>query len=504
MTIGTNIPGMYDYTLQKQKQKQASPTPFNPSGPTAPIPTTTPAPGPQQPPPMGGYIDAKANTLLQPKPPAPTGWSPYRPPVSNTPAAPVPPQVASPAVQAPATTPAAQPVTTTPTPAAAAPTTFPKPQPAPAAGAPGSTLQDPGQITEAGKAYAARVTQNLQGNNPIVQNAQATEDTAAARRAYTARRDTQESLAQTPFGAGSAQYQRAMDQSQAGVNAANQAGQAGVNQVTRQATADALTAANNLEDQQYGRAVGERTDARTQAMDLANSITDPKAKYAFNAAVAAGVDPKVAYQQIVGSTGTINAQYRGQSPVETVRQDATDWIKNTTALKEGTPEFNDAVTQRMKDLDATKNAPVQDAKDTADQKAIEEKIRSGAPLTDAEQASAIKKGTIPQSTFATVPKGSNVTEWLKSNPSGLINVDGNVYKVVAGGTTGTGAGTFSNQVRHTDWVEVVEAKTGKTKYIVNPYNNDGSSHGYSKEKAGIYDSPPERPDGVGDWTPFGF
>lgn len=483
MTIGTNIPGMYDYTLQKQKQKQASPTPFNPSGPTAPMPTTT-VPTTQPSPPMGGYINSKANTLLQPaSPAAPTGYSPYR--VTPTaPAATTQPATQSPTAQTPVTAPTVQQPTAYTPPASAAPMPAPTGAPAPMAGAPGSSLQDPGQLTDAGKAYAARITQNLQGNNPLVQNAQATEDTAAARRGYLARKDTQEGLAQSPFAVGSAQYQRAMDQSQAGVNAANQAGQAGVNQVTRQATADNLTAANNLEDQQYGRAVGERTDARTRAADLANSITDPKAKYAFNAAVAAGVDPKVAYQQIVGSTGTINAQYRGQSPVETVRQDATDWIKNTTALKEGTPEFNDAVTQRMKDLDATKNAPVAEAKTTAEQKAIEEKIRSGSPLSDEEQKTAIAKGTIPEFTPSNL--GGYNDQKVKDLIGKPINIGGKVYTVVQGSRTRTGAGEFTTQERHTDWTEIKDQQ-GKSWYVYGGKLNEAPPHETSN-----------------DWTPFGF
>ena len=455
MTIGTNIPGMYDYTQQKQKKQ---PGPFTPTGPTAPVPTTPTTPGPQQPP-MGGYVNAKANTMLQPAAPATPSWQPYRP----TPTAPVAqtPAVQAPAVQAPAAQVAAPQPAYTP-PVTAAPPTIPQAGPTPQAGAQGSTLQDPGSITDAGKAYAARVTQNLQGNNPLVQNAQGTEDTAAARRAYLSRKDTQESLAQTPFTPGSAQYQRAMDESRAGVNAANQAGQAGVNQVARQATADNMNAASNLEDQQYGRAVGERTNAQLQASQLANQIQDPKAKYAFQRAVAAGADPLQAFQSIVGDTGTINAQYRGQSPVETVRQDATDWIKNTTSLQEGSPEFAQAVTQRMKDLDATKNAPVAEAKSTAEQKAIEEKIRSGGKLTEEEQKTAIAKGTIPEFT------PSNLGGYQDQKVADLIgkpiNIAGKVYTVVQGSRTRTGAGTFTNQERHTDWTEIRD-QDGKSWYV---------------------------------------
>jgi len=105
--------------------------------------------------------------------------------------------------------------------------------------------------TEAGKLYADRVTSGLQTPDASSVNAQATEDTAAARRAYLARVSAEERVGQSGFALGSAQATRIADQSQAGTNAANQAGQNAVNDYIRQRTELNMDRARGLErDQQ--------------------------------------------------------------------------------------------------------------------------------------------------------------------------------------------------------------------------------------------------------------
>lgn len=494
-----NIPGQVDYFNQKTRPGSG---PFVPAPTPAPAPQPQPQPGPVPGSPMGGYIDRRAQANLAPKPPVSSPWAPYRPsplsPIPGTaPATPTPSQGAPATPQPQPATAAAPVVPSAPVPGV--------PAPPPQAGQGGSTLQDPGQITAVGRAYADRIAKNLTGENPLVQNAQATEDTAAARRAYSARKGAGETLAQTPYSPGSAQYQRVMTEAQAGVDAANQAGQAGVNQLARAAGQDTLNAANALEDQQYARALGERTNRQQQDSQLGNTIEDPKARYAYNRMVAAGVDPKEAYKAVVGETGTINEGYRGISPVQQVAQDAADWVTATQPeLVPGSPEFKAAVTARMREVDSAQRQPVTDAGDEKKKKDIVGKINSGEALTQDEMTEAVKSGAIRTAALDAIPRGSgNVTNWLKDNPSGLVSIDGKVYKVVSGGRARTGAGTFSNQERHTDYTEVIDMATGQKKYIVGPYNNKGSSHGYSKEKTGIYDAPPKSL-GSGDLTPFGF
>lgn len=464
MPIGTNIPGTTSYYLKKPKYPAGTTGPTAPYGAAQPQPAPATPPGPQQASasPMGRYVGTVAQKPVTATPTAIPGT--YQP--QPNPQQPAVPAAVNP--QATASSPSYMPPTPPAVPSYPAPPSATM-DPLAKAGQMGSTLQDPGQLTEAGRLYAQRITQNLQGNNPLVTQASQAEDTAAARRAYLSRKNTMENLAQTPFTQGSAQYQRALDESQAGVNAANQEGRNAVNAFTRQTSRDALSDANGLEDQQYGRAVGERTYRTSQNQDLSASIQDPKAKYAYQRMVAQGVDPKDAYAAVVGQSGTINEQYRGQSPVATVQQDATDWVKATTDLQEGTPEFQKAVRARMTDLDAATNQPVNEAKNTAEQADIEKAIRAGEKLTPEQEASAVKNGTIPEFTAANLGgyKDQKVAD-LIGKP---INIGGKVYTVVRGSRTRTGAGTFTNQERHTDWTEIKDS-SGKSYYVYNGKINE--------------------------------
>lgn len=487
----TNIPGMVDFYNQKQARRpfgygQTAPVP-GPTGPATPVPTPQ---GPASP--MGGYIDRRTQVNLGPKA-SQTPWAAYRPtPIS-------PPAGAANAVPTPSQAPtvtraplAAPQVEYTPPPAPAAPApvpvSAPAAQPVPQAGQPGSTLQDLGQITDAGRAYAERITRNLSGDNPLVRNAQMTEDTAASRRAYTARKNASESLAQTPFAPGSAQYQRVLTEAQAGVDMANQAGQANVNQLARAAGQDTLAAAQGLEDQQYARAVGERTNRQQQDATLGQTIEDPKARYAFQRMVASGVSPQDAYRAIVGETGTISQTYRGQSPVQQVQQDAVDWVKATQpGLAEGSPAFAAAVTARMQEVDQAQRQPVTAANRETEREDLRGILRTGGELNEAQTREAIKAGIIAPLTMSTIPAGSNVADWLKEHPEGKFSVNGEVYTLVSGSSPRTGRSKYLNRPRHTDVAEVRDS-SGKTLYYYG-----GAFH----------DAPPKT---VGDVeiTPFGF
>lgn len=471
--IGTNIPGMTNYFLNKQKKTLGS-------GPTAPAATTTPAPTP----PMQGYVGQVATQQSAPTPPK-VSFMGYQPFGSQKPGGPglnlsgvgnagmtssmsttTPPVPALPMVGQ------ATPSSTTTTAPPYMPSQVPK------AGASGSSLQDPGQITEAGKLYAQRITANLQGNNPLIQNAQQTEDTAAARRGYLAKRTTEEGLAQTPYGAASAQYQRAMDESQAGVNAANQSGRNAVNDFTRKTTADTLAAAAGLEDQQYGRAVGERTDARTQGSDLGNSIQDPKAKYAFNAMVASGVDPRVAYQQIVGSLGTINEKYRGQSPVQNVQQDATDWIKATQpGLAPGTPEFQVAVTQRMQETDKASRNPISEVNNQAEIGAAKKLLANNHPITPGQREVLVASGDIPTWSSSSLKFGKDANEFIGKT----VNIDGRDVKVKSSGNYATNQGDVFSERSRAGYVELeIDGKTYFADSKGNWFNEKPTDKEYQK------------------------
>lgn len=147
------------------------------------------------------------------------------------------------------------------------PNANPTPEPTPTTTAPPSALDSsistyldntaanlgkPTYITEAGKTYADTVTKSLTSPDASSVNAQATEDTAAARRAYLARMDADERVGQSGFALGGAQATRIADQSQANTNAANQAGQNSVSDYIRQRTELNLNRARGLESDQQG------------------------------------------------------------------------------------------------------------------------------------------------------------------------------------------------------------------------------------------------------------
>jgi hypothetical protein len=85
-----------------------------------------------------------------------------------------------------------------------------------------------------------------------------------------------------------------------------------------------------------------------------------------------------------------------------------------------------------------------------------------------------------------VPGNTQVREFLKANPSGMIKLGNDYYQILEGGNTRTGSGTFTNQERHTDWAKVRDSK-GNTKYIWGGKIND---------------APPKQTSN--DITPFGF
>lgn len=111
---------------------------------------------------------------------------------------------------------------------------------------------------------------------------------------------------------------------------------------------------------------------------------------------------------------------------------------------------------------------------------LTKKLASGAQLTPDEMSAGIKANAFPQFTASTIPRGSNVQDFLAKNPNGVVNIGGQPYKVVGGDKVRTGAGTFSNQERHTD-IAVVQDANGQTKYIYNGKVNDNKPGSVSND-----------------------
>lgn len=369
-------------------------------------------------------------------------------------------------------------------------------------------------ITESGRLYERGVEDRLKGVDPLVKNAQNTADTQASRNNYYARTNAQEGAAQARFAPGTIQYQRMTDESQAGANRANLTGQNNVNQFTRERSAEANAMGLGIEKDAYGNAIGERnfrvgeadkkyqrgyqegrdaisdqrwntTNTQDQTQQAWSNAQQEKILADAQEAVRKG-DARAAIAAIGSTTGknylysilasqgpdavlaAIPGMFEGGKILEkfadqnAVRQDAENWISMTTDLRPGTPEFEKAVADRMILVDGGAQGPLIEAKETSEQKAIEEKIRAGQPLTDAEQASAISKGTIPE--FTTSNLGGYKDKKVADLVGKPINIGGKIYTVVQGGRTRTGSDTFTTQERHTDWTQIKD-QSGQSWYV---------------------------------------
>jgi hypothetical protein len=335
-------------------------------------------------------------------------------------------------------------------------------------------LQPVEPISQAGQIYKQRVTQNLLNPNPLAQSAQAQADTNMSRRNYLTQKQTQETMAQSPFGAGTRQYQRALMEGQAGANTANLGEQNQVNAYTRGLSDQAMERAQGLEDTEFARAIGERGYQDQQGSRYSALIQDTKGRQAYNRLVAGGMNPSVALQQVLEEGGTIKEGYRGMDNMQQLQSEAGDWVEATQGLKPTDKGYQEAVKARMIALDKATQQPLTDADTGRQTKDIQKKMRLGHSLSQTEIETALENNLIPQKNLSTIPRGATAVQaYLQENPSGLMNINGEVYTVVSGSnpTTSYEAGLFGDQKPRT--TSVVELKTpeGETKYFY-----DGKFH----------------------------
>ncbi len=334
-------------------------------------------------------------------------------------------------------------------------------------------LQPVEPISQAGQIYKQRVTQNLLNPNPLAQSAQATADTNISRRNYQTQKQTQEMMAQSPFGAGTRQYQRALMEGQAGANTANLGEQNQVNAYTRGLSEKAMSDAQGLEDTEFARALGERGYQDQNASRYSALIQDTKGRQAYNRMVASGMNPSVALQKVLDESGTINENYRGMNNIQQLQSEAGDWVEATQGLTPEMAGYKEAVRARMIAVDEAQQKPLSDASKQSDIQDIVEKQNLGQPLTQDEKDRMKASGEWDKVTLQTIPKGDAVNTWLKDNPDQMVTIDGAEYKVVRGGrnTTGYKKTLLGSQPRHTDYVEVLTPQ-GETKYIYGGKLND--------------------------------
>ena len=173
------------------------------------------------------------------------------------------------------------------------------------------------------------------------------------------------------------------------------------------------------------------------------------------------------------------------------KQDLGKWYDEQKAKGEKMDAQMDTLIQKMvSEATAPKSAMTTLAEtqgeDALTADTLNKKLAAGETLTHTELRQGIKANAFPQFTAATLPRGGNVQDFLAKNPNGVVNIGGKAYTVKGGDSARTGAGTFSNQERHTDYA-VVQDVSGQTKYVY-----DGK----------VNDKPPKTVSN--DISPFGF
>lgn len=277
----------------------------------------------------------------------------------------------------------------------------------------GTLGQDPGYTTDAGRLYADQVTKGLQGPDASSVNAQNTEDTAASRRNYMARMQSGEAIGQSGFGAGTAQAQRIQDQSQAGVDLANQNGQNSVNAYLRQRTEDNMNRAKGLESDQYNKGRNNLADAQNQ--DLTQYGRSEKATDRGLAAAA------VTYQHgrdTVGDTqwNTVNAQNQAQQGVQNQQWNTTNQ-QNQTQQAVTNSQWSTLNGQQQKQL-AIENAVVAKGSDDT----AKRNLLAGLP-----------DGPAKNKVMAGLADGSLT---IQNAIASVMNTDGTIKDEYAGSTPG--------------------------------------------------------------------
>lgn len=261
----------------------------------------------------------------------------------------------------------------------------------------GTLGQDPGAISEAGNLYSDRVTNGLQTPDASSVNAQNTQDTAASRRAYLARVQSEEAIGQSGFSAGTAQADRIRSNSQAGVDEANQAGQNSVNAYVRQRTEDNMSRAQGLETQQYNRNRDNLGDA--QGQDLQEYGRSEKATDR-------------------GIQAAATAYARGRDTVADTRYDQTYADSRTDKTTDNA--HWDTLNQQQQAQLAVENKAVADGKDDA----AKRNLLAGLPEGPAKNAvmAGLADGSLTTATaLAKVmnPDGSIKDEYRGKTPGAL-------------------------------------------------------------------------------------
>jgi len=258
------------------------------------------------------------------------------------------------------------------------------------------SLTAPDAVTDLGSFVEDETLRGLQtGEFAGIQSQANRTDRNRSTRDYMINKQARERAANSGFAPGTKQYQDIMAQAQSEISRGNLAGEQALNQATRDEFQTYMDRAQGIETQKFGQAVGERglkltrddvkylrdkegkvTD-KADANNVINNIKDQKAKQALLEALnTGGIDAfNAKLSEVIGDSGTIDPRYRSSSTIETMFQEAEEWVNRLNPKTAGeTDEAYAArtapmVNERMKELDAAKQQPITEGAKIADEEA---------------------------------------------------------------------------------------------------------------------------------------
>lgn len=283
----------------------------------------------------------------------------------------------------------------------------------------------------------------LQGQNPIVQNAQAQQNTASAVQKYIADRSAKNTSAQAGFDPGTLQYQRTQDRANAQAEQNILAGQNQVNELTRQTSQQALQ------------------DKAALDAGLISSLTDPRAQNYLRGVLASGGDINEAYEGMF-ENGVLRPEYSSGTPAQQQKKAIEDQVE-VLGFTRGTPEFEAEVTRRLTVADQATQAPVTTEVQKAEKEAVQQKARTGQPLTD-DEVEILSANTDVVNAAALPSNASQIQAAKADNPFVKLE-DGKVYQIMDYNQQTTDRNTGAKSNRHDDWTVLKDLSTGKTVYV---------------------------------------
>jgi len=311
-------------------------------------------------------------------------------------------------------------------------------------------------VTDFGKSYIDRISKTLSGQDPIVQNAKQSADTADSVSKYLARQSASQTSSAAGYTPGTLQSQRVQDRNLATADAANLNRDNSVNQLARDQGQSALTAATGIEN-----------DAKAQTENLISSVQDPKFQAYLRQVQARGGNVRQAYDQNQ-TNGTANVGVRSANPETVKLQGFVDQVHTEH------PDWNDQQVQaeaqkRYQSGNQAINQPVTAATVTQTGAEIQQKVNTGnASQVDWTSPNAQAwLGQQPTVTPATIQAAGNAPKYVAANAGKVVTYNGKPVVVDKDLQVRTGKNhqAGGGEYYHLDLVQGKDPTTGSPIYI---------------------------------------